>query len=254
MCVLHHPDAAGRYRSRPADSILREAGRSPPAACKELLLISQDTSFYGIDRGERGALARLLRELNAVEGLEWIRLLYLYPTTMTDDVLDAMAECEQVCNTSTCRCSTHRPRSSSACGVPATARHTTRCSTRIRARVPGVTLRTTFIVGFPGETEADFDELAALSRDTRFDHVGVFTYSHEEGTRAFAMEDDVPAAGNARAGTQLMGLQKQIVTAAQKARDRRDVHVLVDGPSPDSRSSFRAGSRARRRTSTRSSF
>ena len=96
FCII--PTLRGNYRSRPADSIVREARTLAARGVKELLLISQDTSFYGVDRGERGALARLLRELNAVDGLEWIRMLYLYPTTIGDDVLDAMAESEKVCN------------------------------------------------------------------------------------------------------------------------------------------------------------
>src|SRR3954462_8628296 len=95
FCII--PTLRGEYRSRPAESIVREARKLAERGVKELLLISQDTTFYGIDRQERGALARLLRELNAVDGLEWIRLLYLYPTTITDDVLAAMAECEKVC-------------------------------------------------------------------------------------------------------------------------------------------------------------
>src|SRR5204863_2551183 len=95
FCII--PTLRGAYRSRPADSILREARRLAERGVKELLLISQDTTFYGIDRGERGALPRLLRELNAIEGLEWIRLLYLYPTTIDDATLQALAECEKLC-------------------------------------------------------------------------------------------------------------------------------------------------------------
>ena len=95
FCII--PTLRGKFRSRDAASIVREARSLAERGVKELLLISQDTTFYGIDKGERGALARLLRELNAVDGLEWIRLLYLYPTTITDDVLKAMAECEKVC-------------------------------------------------------------------------------------------------------------------------------------------------------------
>ena len=126
---------------------------------RELLLISQDTTFFGIDRGERGALARLLRRLNDVAGLEWIRLLYLYPTTITDDVLDAMAECEKVCNY------IDLPLQHASADVlrrmrrPGNREAYDKLLARIRARVPGVTLRTTFIVGFPGETEQDFEEL-----------------------------------------------------------------------------------------------
>ena len=183
----------GKYRSRDEDSIVKEAERLASAGVRELLLISQDTTFFGIDRGQRGALARLLRRLNAIDGLTWIRLLYLYPTTITDDVLDAMAECEKVCKY------IDLPLQHASADVlrrmrrPGNREAYDKLLARIRARVPGVTLRTTFIVGFPGETENDFEQLCDFVRDTGFDHVGVFTYSHEEDTRAFAMDDDVPA-------------------------------------------------------------
>src|SRR5262249_46217065 len=148
---------------------------------KELLLISQDTTFYGIDRQERGALAKLLRRLNDIDGLEWIRLLYLYPTTIDDDTLAAMAECEKVCPY------IDLPLQHAANPVlkrmkrPGTRAAYDALLAKIRRRVPGVALRTTFIVGFPGETDADVDELCAFVGDHGFDHVGVFTYSHEEG-------------------------------------------------------------------------
>jgi ribosomal protein S12 methylthiotransferase len=108
-----------------------------------------------------------------------------------------------------------------------------RLLTRIRERVPGVTLRTTLIVGFPGETETDYAELEGFVTDTRFDHVGIFTYSHEEGTRAFALPDDVPASVKRRRRSGLMARQKKIVATAQKARIGAEVDVLVDGPSQE---------------------
>ena len=231
FCII--PTLRGSYRSRTAESIVREAHALAERGVRELLLVSQDTTFYGVDRGERGALARLLRELNAVDGLTWIRLLYLYPTTITDDVLDAMAECDKVCRY------VDLPLQHASAGVlkrmrrPGTRRAYDRLLARIRDRVPGVTLRTTLIVGFPGETDGEFAELEAFVEDTRFDHVGVFTYSHEEGTRAFSFADDVPAAVKRRRRNALMARQKRIVTAAQKARVGTDVQVLVDGVSPD---------------------
>jgi ribosomal protein S12 methylthiotransferase len=231
FCII--PTLRGEYRSRTPESIVREARQLAARGVRELLLISQDTTFYGIDRGERGALARLLRELNQIDGLEWIRLLYLYPTTITDDVLDAMAECEKVCRY------VDLPLQHASASVLKRMRRPGNRKTydtlleRIRARVPGVTLRTTLIVGFPGETDADFADLEAFVADTRFDHVGVFTYSHEDGTRAFALSDDVPAAVKRRRRNALMARQKKIVAAAQKARIGSEVRVLIDGPSPE---------------------
>jgi ribosomal protein S12 methylthiotransferase len=231
FCII--PTLRGKYRSRPAESIVREARSLASRGVRELLLISQDTTFYGIDRGERGALGRLLRELNQIEGLDWIRLLYLYPTTITDDVLDAMAECEKVCRY------VDLPLQHASAAVLKRMRRPGNRKTydallkRIRDRVPGVALRTTLIVGFPGETDAEFAELESFVAETRFDHVGVFTYSHEEGTRAFAHADDVPAATKRRRRNTLMAAQKQIVARAQKVRVGTEVNVLVDGTSPE---------------------
>ncbi len=228
------PTLRGQYRSRTEDSIVAEAERLAGDGVREMLLISQDTTFFGIDRGERGALARLLRRLNAVEGLSWIRLLYLYPTTITDDVLDAMADCEKVCHY------IDLPLQHASADVlrrmrrPGNRDAYDRLLARIRARVPDVTLRTTFIVGFPGETEQDFAELCAFVEDTRFDHVGVFTYSHEEGTSAFDLADDVPARTKRRRRDALMRRQRAIVARRHRALVGRRVQVMIDGPSADS--------------------
>jgi ribosomal protein S12 methylthiotransferase len=231
FCII--PTLRGAYRSRQTDSIVREARALAERGVRELLLISQDTTFYGIDRGERGALAKLLRELNAIEGLRWIRLLYLYPTTITDDVLDAMAECDKVCRYIDLPLQHASPSVLKRMRRPGHRATYDKLLARIRARVPGVTLRTTLIVGFPGETDADFAELDGFVADTGFDHVGVFTYSHEEGTRAFGLADDVPAAVKRRRRNALMARQKKIVARAQKARIGSDVTVLVDGPAAD---------------------
>jgi ribosomal protein S12 methylthiotransferase len=232
FCII--PTLRGKYRSRDESSIVAEATALAARGVRELLLISQDTTFFGIDRGERGGLARLLRRLNDVPGLEWIRLLYLYPTTITDDVLDAMAECEKVCKY------IDLPLQHASADVlrrmrrPGNGDSYRRLLARIRSRVPGVTLRTTFIVGFPGETDQDFEELCDFVREVEFDHVGVFTYSHEEGTRAFELRDDVPAATKQARRSQLLQLQKRIVAARQQTRVGETCRVIVDGPSPDS--------------------
>lgn len=231
FCII--PTLRGQYRSRTSDSIVREARALAARGVRELLLISQDTTFYGIDRGERGALARLLRELNTIDGLAWIRLLYLYPTTITDDVLDAMAECDKVCRYIDLPLQHASPAVLKRMRRPGTRQSYTRLLDRIRQRVPGVALRTTLIVGFPGETDADFGELDGFVGDVGFDHVGVFTYSHEEGTRAFDLPDDVPAAAKRRRRHALMSRQKKIVARAHKGRIGSEVSVLVDGPSSE---------------------
>ena len=232
FCII--PTLRGKYRSRDIDAVVREAEQLAAQGVKELLLISQDTTFFGVDRGQRGALAMLLRRLNDVAGLEWIRLLYLYPTTITDDVLQAMAECPKVCNY------IDLPLQHASADVlrrmrrPGNREAYDKLLARIRRIVPDVTLRTTFIVGFPGETEADFEQLLDFVRDTQFDHVGVFTYSHEEGTRAYDLVDDVPARVKKARRDAVMKLQKQIVAKRLKARKGDHVRVMVDGPSPES--------------------
>ncbi|MGH9409938.1 MAG: 30S ribosomal protein S12 methylthiotransferase RimO [Vicinamibacterales bacterium] len=231
FCII--PTLRGAYRSRTRESVVAEARALAARGVRELLLISQDTTFYGIDRGERGELARLLRELNTVDGLEWIRLLYLYPTTITDDVLASMADCEKVCRY------VDLPLQHASAAVlkrmrrPGNRKTYDALLARIRARVPGVTLRTTFIVGFPGETDGDVAELESFIDDTGFDHVGVFTYSHEEGTRAYSSTDDVPARMKRARRDRIMAHQRRIVEARQRSRIGEEVRVLVDGPSAD---------------------
>ena len=228
FCII--PKLRGSYRSRTADSIVREAESLAARGVKELLLISQDTTFYGIDREERGALARLLRRLNAIPGLEWIRLLYLYPTTIDDDTLAAMAECEHVCKYIDLPLQHASNPVLGRMKRPGTRQKYDRLLERIRTRVPGVALRTTFIVGFPGETTADVDELTSFVQAHEFDHVGVFTYSHEEGTSAFALENDVPQREKVRRRNAIMSAQKRLVRRRQRGRIGERARVLIDGP------------------------
>lgn len=231
FCII--PTLRGHYRSRDPQSIVTEAQHLASRGVRELLLISQDTTFFGVDRGERGALGRLLRDLNRVDGLEWIRLLYLYPTTITDDVLDAMAESDRVCKY------VDLPLQHAAPGVlkrmkrPGNGTTYRRLLDRIRTRVPGVALRTTLIVGFPGETAEEFETLKSFVQDVRFDHLGVFTYSHEEGTSAYARIDDVPARVKRQRRTALMSTQKRLVQKAQRKRLGERVRVMIDGPAPE---------------------
>jgi ribosomal protein S12 methylthiotransferase len=231
FCII--PALRGQYRSRPAASVVAEARALASRGVKELLLVSQDTTFYGTDRRERGALARLLHELSEVDGLEWIRLLYLYPTTITDDVLEVMAWSPKVCRY------VDLPLQHASAGVlrrmrrPGHRASYERLLGRIRDRVAGVTLRTTLIVGFPGETDEEFAELCDFVRAVEFDHVGVFTYSHEEGTAAYALADDVPAAVKRQRRREVMALQKRIVRRRARARRGERVRVIVDGPSPE---------------------
>jgi ribosomal protein S12 methylthiotransferase len=231
FCII--PTLRGQYRSRPIESLVDEVRQLAAEGVREVILISQDTTFYGIDRGERGALARLLRALDPVEGLERIRLLYLYPTTVTDDVLEAMATLPKVCKY------VDLPLQHSAESVLARMRRPgnrlayERLLARIRERVPGVALRTTLIVGFPGESREEFEDLVGFVRAVEFDHLGVFTYSHEEGTAAAALADDVAPRVKRQRQRRLMTLQQRIVERRQRGRIGTRTRVLVDGPSPE---------------------
>jgi ribosomal protein S12 methylthiotransferase len=231
FCII--PRLRGPYRSRPIQSIVDEARRLADRGVRELLLVSQDTTFYGNDRGERHALARLLRELNRVEGLHWIRLLYLYPTTVTNETLDAIGESDRVCRYIDMPLQHASSAMLRRVKRPGTRPRYERLLEKIRARLPGVALRTTFIVGFPGETDADFAELQDFVRSTAFDHVGVFTYSHEEGTSAYRLDDDVPARVKRARRSKLMAVQKGIVRAHHRRLRGETVQVLVDGPSAE---------------------
>jgi ribosomal protein S12 methylthiotransferase len=231
FCII--PTLRGAYRSRPEASIVQEARMLAARGVKELLLISQDTTFYGVDRGERGGLARLLRTINGIDGLQWIRLLYLYPTTIDDWMLAAMAECDKICKY------IDLPLQHAADSVlkrmkrPGTRRSYGRLLDRIRDRVPGVALRTTFIVGFPGETESDVEELADFVDEQQFDHVGVFTYSHEAGTSAHDLADDVPAGTKSARRRRIMRVQKRRVIRRWRSRLGMRARVVIDGASPE---------------------
>ena len=159
FCII--PKMRGHYRSRPIDSIVQEAKQLAAQGVKELLLISQDSTFYGIDRGERGALPALLRALNKID-VEWIRLLYLYPTTITSDVIDAIADLDKVVKYIDLPLQHASDAVLKRMKRPGTRASYVRLLNNIRSRIPGVALRTTFIVGFPGETAADFAELEAF--------------------------------------------------------------------------------------------
>lgn len=231
FCII--PKLRGAYRSRDEASVVAEARALAARGVKELLLVSQDTTFYGVDRDrqDRGALGRLLRALNGIDGLEWIRLLYLYPTTITADTIDAIAACDKVV-----RYIDLPLQHASAAMLKRMRRPGTRKSyeallTNLRHALPGVTLRTTFVVGFPGETEADVDELVDFVKTIEFDHVGVFTYSHQEGTAAAVFADDVPEAVKRQRQTRVMQAQRRIVARRQKSRIGQTVRVVVDGPS-----------------------
>jgi ribosomal protein S12 methylthiotransferase len=231
FCII--PKMRGHYRSRSIESVVQEAKNLAAQGVKELLLISQDSTFYGIDRGERGALPKLLTALNDIAGIEWIRLLYLYPTTITAEVIDTIADLDKVVKYIDLPLQHASDAVLKRMKRPGTRKSYVRLLENIRARIPNVALRTTFIVGFPGETADDFAELESFVEEIGFDHVGVFTYSHEEGTSAHELKDDVPAATKKKRQDRLMARQRDIVAARQRTRLGERTRLVIDGRSPE---------------------
>jgi ribosomal protein S12 methylthiotransferase len=227
------PQMRGHFRSRRMGSILVEAQQLADEGVKELVLVAQDSSRYGEDLGRPDALAHLLRELSHLDAIEWVRVMYTYPTHISDAFLDVLAS---------------EPKAVKYLDMPlqhasgnvlklmrrgGTRASLERLIKRIRERVPGIAIRTTFITGFPGETEEDFEELLAFVRNVEFDRVGVFTYSDEEGTPAFELPNKVDARTAKRRRDRLMKEQKRISRRRNRSRIGSTVRVLFEGASAE---------------------
>ncbi len=228
------PGMRGSFRSRRFGSIIEEARNLAKQGVKEVVLIAQDSSRYGEDLGEVDALAALIRALGEIEDLEWVRVMYAYPTHISDAFLAAIAETPKAVKYLDMPLQ-HGSRSV----LKLMKRGGTRESlekliVRVRERVPGITIRTTFITGFPGETDADFEELMAFVRNCRFDNVGVFTYSNEEGTAAFDLPNKVDPKVAAKRRSLLMKEQAKISKQLNKAKIGKTFPVLFEGLSQES--------------------
>ncbi len=224
------PLIRGPLRSRPADDVLAEAGSLAALGVRELVLIGQDTTAYGKDHPGSPGLVDLLTRLEAVDGVRWTRLLYAHPAHMGDDLLRAYGRLEKLVpyvDLPLQHVSSHILR---AMGRNVDRVAIDRLLKRLRDAVPKLTLRTTFIVGFPGETEADFSELVAALDEIRFDHVGAFAYSPEEGTRAAELPGRVAADVVADRLERLLAAQTAIVAEKNRSRVGEIVDVLIDGP------------------------
>ena len=223
------PAIRGPLRSKPTDEVLAEAAELVADGAVELNLIAQDTTAYGRDLADGTNLAALLRRLDAIEGVRWIRLMYAHPATMDAAAIDALAECPRVVKY------LDLPLQHIHDGVLARMHRryvradVERLLERLREKAPGIALRTTFIVGFPGEGEAEFEELTEFVASQRFDAVGVFPYYREEGTPAARMGGQVHEKVRRTRRDRLMRIQQQIVLSANAARVGQSLQVLVDG-------------------------
>jgi ribosomal protein S12 methylthiotransferase len=227
FCAI--PLIKGGYRSRPASSIVEEARRLAGAGIREVVLISQDTTFYGRDKGRTNGLARLLRDLAKIDDLRWIRFLYGYPEEITDDLLDTLAD-PKICRYLDIPFQHADPLLVKRMGRTMPGPRALKLLERIRGRLPGAALRTSLIVGFPGEGRREFEALAAFVREARFDHLGVFTYSPEEGTAAFALGDPVSPAVKERRRNRILEIQAALSAKSLAALVGRTLEVLIEGP------------------------
>lgn len=228
------PQMRGHFRSRRFGSLVAEAHQLAEEGVKELILVAQDSSRYGEDLGKPDALAHLLRELSHTDGIEWVRVMYTYPTHISDGFLDVLAE---------------EPKAVKYLDMP--LQHASqnvlklmkrggnrgsleRLIERVRRRVPGIGVRTTFITGFPGETEEDFDELMTFIKNVEFDRVGVFTYSDEEGTPAYDLPDKVDPKIAKRRRDRLMKEQSKIAKRKHNTLIGNTFRVMFEGESNES--------------------
>jgi len=232
FCII--PRLRGVFRSRSPESILREVEMLAAQGVKEIVLISQDTVNYGVDLNLADGLARLVASLSDVPGVEWVRFLYCYPTGISDALLGVMAERANVCSYFDIPLQHASRRILARMRRGGGRQSYERMIERIRNRVPGVGIRTTFIVGFPGERDEDFAELLDFVRTVEFDRVGVFTYSDEEGSAAYALDEKVERAAMQKRERRLMREQAKISRRRNRGMIGRTVRVLLEGASRES--------------------
>jgi ribosomal protein S12 methylthiotransferase len=231
FCAI--PGFRGAFRSRGVDSVVEEACALASRGVRELNLIAQDSSHYGRDLGLSDGLAELLRRLDGIEALRWIRVHYLYPNTVTPGLIETMRTADRVLPYVDIPLQHAHPQTLKRMRRGGSADSHARLLDRFRTAMPDAVLRSTFIVGFPGETEDEFETLLDFVRKQRFHHLGVFTYSHEESTPAAELDDDVPETVKNERRERLMELQQRIAFERNAAMIGRRLTVLVEGAHPE---------------------
>lgn len=228
------PKIRGPYRSKPMEQVLKEAKALADNGVKELIVVAQDTTRYGEDLpGGKLLLADLLKELNKIESLKWIRVMYCYPNNFTDELIEAFATLDKVCKYVDLPLQHASNRLLASMNRYDTREEVETLLAKLRKRIPGIVIRTTFIVGFPGETDADFEELKEFVEQQRFENAGVFAYSQEEGTVAGAMPNQIPDEIKQERYHELMALQAQISEEIHKDTEGQTLEVLVEGIEED---------------------
>lgn len=228
------PKIRGPYRSKPMEQVLKEAKALADNGVKELIVVAQDTTRYGEDLpGGKLLLADLLKELNKIESLKWIRVMYCYPNNFTDELIETFASLDKVCKYVDLPLQHASNRLLTSMNRYDTREEVETLLAKLRKRIPGIVIRTTFIVGFPGETDADFEELKEFVEQQRFENAGVFAYSQEEGTVAGAMPNQIPDEIKQERYHELMALQAQISEEIHKDTEGQTLEVLVEGIEED---------------------
>ena len=231
FCII--PQLRGKFRSRRFESVIAEAQRLAHQGVREITLIGQDTTCYGEDLGLKDGLPSLLERLAQIDELRWVRFLYAYPNKITGKLLETIAAHEKICSYIDVPLQHAAPNVLKRMKRGAGAEIFLRSIEKMRREIPDLTLRTSFIVGFPGETEHDFEQLCQFVREAQFDWLGVFGYSDEEGAKAFDLEAKVPTKEIERRRKKLMSIQKQISRKKKRALVGQQFDLLLEGPSSE---------------------
>jgi ribosomal protein S12 methylthiotransferase len=231
FCII--PQLRGKFRSRRFESVIAEAARLARSGVREITLIGQDTTCYGEDLGLKDGLALLLDKLAGIEGLRWIRFLYAYPNKITGKLLETVAAHENICSYIDVPLQHASPSALKRMKRGGGGQVFLRSIERMRRTIPNLTLRTSFIVGFPGETEREVEELCAFVREAQFDWMGTFAYSDEQGAAAYALEGKLPSREIERRRKRLMQIQKEISKKKKRSLIGKQFDLLLEGPSQE---------------------
>ncbi|HEV3445552.1 MAG TPA: 30S ribosomal protein S12 methylthiotransferase RimO, partial [Gemmataceae bacterium] len=231
FCAI--PGMRGKHVTKPIEEIVREARELVADGVRELNLVAQDTTYYGMDLYGRVRLAELLCELDTLDGLEWLRILYAYPINFTDELIQTMAQAKKIVPYLDLPLQHISDRLLRRMQRKVNRAETEELLGKLRAAIPGLVLRTTFIVGFPGETEMEFAELLDFAQEQSFERLGVFPYSLEPGTPAARLPEHLPEPVKLERRNRLMEVQQEIAFAWNQSLIGRELEVLIDGPDPE---------------------
>jgi ribosomal protein S12 methylthiotransferase len=231
FCAI--PGMRGKHVTKPIEEVVREARELVVDGVRELILVAQDTTYYGMDLYGQVRLADLLRELDGIDGLDWIRVLYVYPMYLTDELIETLAGAKRIIPYLDMPLQHISDRVLRRMQRRVNRAATEELIARLRGAIPNLTLRTTFIVGFPGETEKEFEELCEFARSARFERAGVFPYSFEPGTPATKLDGHLPEEFKMARRDRLMEVQQEVAFAWSQEQVGKEIEVIIDGPDPE---------------------